>query len=172
MRTQTIISMAVQRMVCTGCGSEANASCNCGVSYVAKSLRAAEAIKANPQKSDRAIAAYIGVSHETVSKARREAPVNELTPEREGRDGKSYSLRQRITDDTGLPAELIEQAAITGRRRVFLRCAEDAARKAEQGAGLKDAKKSDIDDEILTALQTVINAWVSLRDEMLKRKGE
>jgi hypothetical protein len=29
----TVIKMSNQRMVCTGCGAEANASCNCGVSY-------------------------------------------------------------------------------------------------------------------------------------------
>lgn len=164
MKHSTVIAMSVQRMVCTACGSEANASCNCGVSYVAKSVLAAEAIKANPQKSDRAIATDIGVSAMTVNRARE--GVTDVTTEREGRDGKSYSLRQRITGDVD------EAVAAIDRRRVFLRCAEDAARKAEQGAGLRDAKKSDINDEILTALQSVINAWVSLRDEILKRKGE
>ena len=84
--------ISIQRMVCTNCGAEANASCNCGKPYIAKKQQAVEAIAANPQKSDRAIAADIGVSHETVSKARRETGVNELTPEREGRDGKVYRL--------------------------------------------------------------------------------
>jgi hypothetical protein len=78
-------------LVCTGCGAEANASCNCGVSYVAKSIRAAEAIKANPNRSDRAIAADIGVDHKTVGKARGD----NSPPERIGQDGKSYSIRQR-----------------------------------------------------------------------------
>jgi hypothetical protein len=40
----------------------------------------------DPQKSDRAIAADIGVSHETVSQARCGAPDNELSPERLGKD--------------------------------------------------------------------------------------
>jgi hypothetical protein len=84
-----------------GCGAEANASCNCGVSYVAKSVRAAEAIKANPKKSDRAIAAEIGVSVTTVGQARKASGVNFLTPERVGQDGKSYSIRQRIRGKPG-----------------------------------------------------------------------
>jgi hypothetical protein len=46
--------IAVQRIICTGCGAEANAACMCGVSYVPKAIRAAEAVKANPGKSDRA----------------------------------------------------------------------------------------------------------------------
>jgi hypothetical protein len=42
------IKVAVQRMICTSCGSEANATCSCGVAYVPKSQRATEAIKADP----------------------------------------------------------------------------------------------------------------------------
>lgn len=61
----TVIQFSVQRMSCTGCGAEANASCNCGVAYAPKIVRAAEAIRANPQKSDRAIAAEIGISNVT-----------------------------------------------------------------------------------------------------------
>lgn len=162
----TVIQMSVQRMVCTECGAEANASCNCGVSYVAKSVRAAQAIKANPTRSDRSIAAELGIDHKTVGKARGEFS----PPERIGQDGKSYSIRQRVTED--VPSELESEAAATGRRRVFLRCAEDVVRKAEQGAGLRDAMKSEIDDEILTALEKVIEVWTSLRDEILNRKGK
>ena len=69
------IRRSIQRMVCTACGAEANASCNCGVAYQPKSIRAAEAIKANPEKSDRAIAKEIGASPTTVGKAERNCPV-------------------------------------------------------------------------------------------------
>jgi len=41
--------------------------------YYRRKLRAAEAIKANPQKSDRAIAAEIGVDQKTVGAARRQS---------------------------------------------------------------------------------------------------
>ena len=64
------IKYSIQRMVCTGCGAEANASCNCGLAYVPASQRAAEAIKNNPEKSNRAIAAELGVSDMTVGRAR------------------------------------------------------------------------------------------------------
>jgi predicted amidophosphoribosyltransferase len=81
--------MSVQQMVCTGCGAEANASCNCGKPYVPKKQRAAEAIAANPQKSNRAIAEEIGVAEGTV-RAARATGAQDYAPEREGRDGKVW----------------------------------------------------------------------------------
>lgn len=88
----TIIQFSVQRMACTSCGVEANASCNCGVAYAPKIVRATEAIKANPQKSNRAIAEEIGADEKTVRKARADqsAPVGDCV----GRDGKSYPSTQ------------------------------------------------------------------------------
>src|SRR4029077_7963628 len=72
------------RYECPKCGN----NCQCGVPYVPKTIRAAEAIKADPNKSARAIAAEIGVSRETVRQARGDN--RHLSPERTGRDGKSY----------------------------------------------------------------------------------
>jgi hypothetical protein len=94
-------------VVCTGCGAEAIACCDCGVSYVPKSVRAAEAIKANPRKSDRAIAVELGIHNETVSRARRQVS-HDATPQDSeclGRDGKSYSIRQRVADDPEIPPQ-------------------------------------------------------------------
>jgi hypothetical protein len=83
--------IGVQRMVCTACGAEADASCNCGKPYVPAKERAAKAVAENPQKSDRAIAAEIGVSHPTVAKARKESTGNDLPvgEPRIGLDGKA-----------------------------------------------------------------------------------
>ena len=106
--TATVIKMSIQRMVCTGCGAEANASCNCGVAYQPKSVRAAEAVKANPEKSDRAIAAEIGVSQPTVSKARKdlEATDKELSvDERIGLDGKTRKLPEKKQEPEKKPDE-------------------------------------------------------------------
>jgi len=78
-------------------------------------LTAAEAIKANPQKSDRAIAVDLGINQSTVSRARsRDA---DASPLRVGRDGKQYLVKQRITDDPDIDPELANEAAATGRRR-------------------------------------------------------
>lgn len=95
MRAGTIMQISVQRMVCTSCGVEANASCNCGKPYIPAKVRAAEAIAANPQKSNRAIAEELGVDKRTVDTARRELGGDDSPPEREGRDGKIYHLPSR-----------------------------------------------------------------------------
>src|ERR1700722_10869833 len=60
------------KLECSSCGAEGTGTCECGVPYfVSPRERAAEAIKANPEKSDRAIAAEIGVSDKTVGAARK-----------------------------------------------------------------------------------------------------
>ncbi len=145
MRNLSVIAMAVQQMTCTGCGAEANASCNCGKPYVPKKQRAADAIAANPQKSDRAIAADIGVSAETVHKARRESPANELAPEREGLDGKVYRLPVREVVPDG-PQEIKES---------FFSLVDMALRISDLDlTGVADPK-------IHEAIDGVINAWIN-----------
>ena len=81
---------------------------------MSKAQRAVEAIKANPEKSDRAIAADLGVSPMTVGRARETAGVTDVTPvERTGRDGKSYPVKRdprwSLGDGplTPMPAELL-----------------------------------------------------------------
>jgi hypothetical protein len=103
MRFDPAIKMSVQRMQCTVCGAEANASCNCGQPYVPAKQRAAEAVAANPQKSDRAIAEEIGVSHPTVAKARKEATGNDLPVDkpRVGKDGKTRRLPEKSKEAKG-----------------------------------------------------------------------
>jgi hypothetical protein len=127
--TATVIQRSIQRMVCTGCGAEANASCDCGVAYQPKSVRATEAIKAHPEKSDRAIAADLRTSPETVHKARRELTANQLAVgPRIGLDGKTRLSRQ----PRNIKDLMVREAAATNRRRVFLQCTADTIRKAEQ----------------------------------------
>lgn len=94
MKAAMVLPLAVQRMVCTGCGAEANASCNCGKTYVPAAVRAAEAVKANPEKSDRAIAKEIGASPTTVGKA-RELSIGGQLAERIGLDGKTRQMPKR-----------------------------------------------------------------------------
>jgi hypothetical protein len=86
---------------CSACG--ADRGCDCNAPAIKK---AAAAIAASPQKSDRAIAAETGVSHTTVQNARKQV-ANDLPPEpadaddsapesvRIGRDGKSYPAEKK-----------------------------------------------------------------------------
>jgi hypothetical protein len=89
---------SIQRMECTKCGAEANASCNCGVTYKPAAERVREYDEANPGKSTRAAAADLGVSKDTVNRARG---VSHETPEAEtvvGLDGKQYPARAEKRD--------------------------------------------------------------------------
>jgi hypothetical protein len=72
---------SIQRMECTKCGAEANASCNCGVKYKPVKECVREYDEANPGKSARAAAADLGVDPMTVHRARK-AHVDQSTPER------------------------------------------------------------------------------------------
>jgi hypothetical protein len=70
--------------LCSKCGAERG--CDCNVPAIKK---AAAALAANPQKSDRAISAEIGVSQPTVSKARKQSTDKSLSVDaRTGLDGK------------------------------------------------------------------------------------
>jgi hypothetical protein len=85
----------VVRYECPKCGN----NCQCGVPYVPKTMRAAEAIKANPKKSDRAIAKEIGASPTTVGKVREELTVHDgqlKDSPRTGLDGKTRKLPAKV----------------------------------------------------------------------------
>jgi hypothetical protein len=57
----------VVRYECPKCGN----NCSCGVPYVPKTMRDAEALKDNPEKSNRAIAKEIGADKVIVDRARK-----------------------------------------------------------------------------------------------------
>jgi hypothetical protein len=94
----TVIKMSIQRMVCTGCGAEANASCNCGVAYQPKSVRAREAVTDpdNAKKSLRAMEAETGIDRETLRRARTDTGVS--VEETVGLDGKTRRMPIRDAD--------------------------------------------------------------------------
>lgn len=82
-------------LCCIKCG--AKPGCDCGVAYVPAQVFAAKAVAAHPEKSDRAIAAAIGVDHKTVAKARKS--VGEKSPTRVGTDGKRYRATKQMTPE-------------------------------------------------------------------------
>jgi hypothetical protein len=106
------IKLSIQRMVCTSCGAEANASCNCGKAYVPKAVRAAETIAANPEKSNRQIADETGADEKEVRRQRAKSGADMSAPESvTGKDGKQYPAKRAKSgsdepegDDGRLPA--------------------------------------------------------------------
>jgi hypothetical protein len=141
-------------------------------------MAAARAVAANPGKSDRAIAAEVGVSEKTVAKARRstaeKSAVGSAT--RIGRDGKArkvpplnfHQYTEAYTDEER-DLDYIEGVNAVIRRRVFDQCVSRAVIKAKSGAGLRDAKPEEITPEILDGLSEVVEAWAGLRKEMVNR---
>jgi hypothetical protein len=77
----------LKQLRCSKCGATTDAICECGVGYVPAHEYAAKALAANPEKSDRAIAAELGIDHKTVAKQRK--LTGENSPVRIGRDRKA-----------------------------------------------------------------------------------
>jgi hypothetical protein len=81
-----------RRLFCSQCGAQAKAACDCrGAFYVPARMYAAQAIAANPGKSNRVLAKEIGVDESTVRVARKAVAGNPATDIRRiGQDGKNY----------------------------------------------------------------------------------
>jgi hypothetical protein len=168
MKPSVVIPLSIQRMFCSGCGAEANASCNCGVSYMPASKRAAEAIAANPEKSNRAIAEELGVDEKTVRKERtadqsavdtrigRDGRTRRL-PDREIRelsDADAAAVRDDSTMETDVEPEHYESA-------FWLRM--DLANRAAIYSG-------PVNDDIIAMARQIAVKWENLALEMEKRK--
>jgi hypothetical protein len=87
-QTPPAIKITQQQLECVKCGAETHAACNCGKPYMPKLQRAAQAVAANPEKSNRAIAGEIGTSEATVRRAR--AASDDAPDAVIGRDGRQY----------------------------------------------------------------------------------
>lgn len=159
--TATVVRLRPLQLECTGCGATRDAACDCGVPYVLASMRAAEAVAKNPKKSDRAIAAEIGVSNQTVSRARKKSVVTNVTPEkRTGKDGKSYPTsskkRKRPASppvDPGVEDEIDGEDPENYRTAYLLR-ADQAIRFATYSG--------PVTKEIVTAARKAAAAWEAL----------
>jgi hypothetical protein len=166
----TVMPISVQRMVCTGCGAEANASCNCGMDYKPKSVRAREAVEANPEKSDRAIAKEVGVSQPTVSKARKELEATDKqlsVQERTGLDGKTRKLPERNaeTASTKQYNRKSVQAEKLAPVMTMIQHSTDIARLIipylEHGSFTSEQFET-----LLAAIQNNIQEWTAIRSDL------
>jgi hypothetical protein len=111
-RPKPTYQISIVRLQCSACGAEANASCNCGKPYVPAKQRAADAVAAHPEKSNRAIAAEVGVDEKTVRQARDSTADYSAVEERTGLDGKKRKLPSYIPphqDEPNQDADLIDQ---------------------------------------------------------------
>ncbi len=84
---------------CSSCGATADVECCCGVPYMPAGRRAAEAVAANPEKSNRVIAEEIGVDERTVRSARKSTAEYSAVEKRIGKDGNARRLPTKSDDD-------------------------------------------------------------------------
>lgn len=143
--------------MCSACGVDAG--CNCGAPLMSKAQRAAEAIAANPHKSNRAIAEEAGLSEPTVRRARTASCDAVEDEPRVGLDGKQRRMPVRRAEDD---EEEFRPPSIAERKASFLLFANEAMILAKY-EGL-------VDHEILAAAKETASAWCRLVETMEKGK--
>jgi hypothetical protein len=152
---------AAQQLCCSGCGATVDAACACGLPYQPKIERAAKAIDANPNMSDRAIAKEIGVGNKTVSRARNAgvshdtAAVQNNPAKRIGRDGRKHPATQK---PRVVPADAAEDLAT-----------RDLINRASEAYTLADwnVDGAKLDQNVIDAVQDAANAWSDLLKRVL-----
>lgn len=159
----TVVSFRkrVLEIGCSSCGATVDAACDCGLPYMPAGQRAAAAVAANPQMSDRAIAQELGVGSNTVRRAReRTAPHGAVDGEpRVGLDGKVRRLPRRIDEDDEEEFSPKELAARD--RGSFMLRAQEAKNFAFYAGR--------VDEKLLEFARGTAAAWCELVANMEKR---
>ena len=183
MASAKVVPMPVRTsLVCSSCGAAGEGSCRCGAPYVAPGQRAAEAVAANPGKTDRAIAADIGVDAETVRRARKKSgSANAATEKRTGKDGKKYPAKKKAkaANKPGpLPTDPIQEACpdCADEEERWQRSLTNLAGDAivveafwtrEFGAAWTKFKATS---EVVTLAEQAAAAWRKVADDLKRRK--
>jgi len=150
---------------CTKCGVSVEAQCSCGAPYVPVVERAKAAIKAAPKKSNRALAAEIGVSRESVRQARSQV-ASDLPPAEkvEGKDGKSYPAKRPTT--TKMERALRKQSQATSFEDWGPTFANNLARE------LFYKMRTVPTDEIERMFELALQHWVRLKARAAKAEAK
>jgi hypothetical protein len=112
-----------------------------------KSVRAAEAIARNPEKSDRAIADEIGVSQPTVSRARKRTDTDVSVP-RTGKDGKTRKMPQPRAGAT--EQALVDHAhKLLGKMVHLLRQMDQRQRVQFRSTALQQMADAYLDEDVI-----------------------
>jgi hypothetical protein len=121
-----------------------NATCNCGVAYQPKSVRAAEYAQQHPTASVREIAEKTDVSIGTAHAAKAGVQETEHVDTTTGRDGKSYSSKHKVkTPEEKAVAALQKQAKTSGHR---VRRMGPSNFIIKTGTGIQVDRANDLDE--------------------------
>lgn len=163
-----VVALRPAKLACSACGATTDAACGCNAPYVPALARAAAAVAENPEMSDRAIAAQIGVSAPTVSAARR-ATVKDFTVEkRVGLDGRARSAPirheprpdQPPRDDRPDPVRSFEEGPIAWNNRAV---------SAANMANYAPFETCPANQKMLKAIEQVIANWTALRERLMEK---
>jgi hypothetical protein len=143
---------------CSACG--ADRGCDCNAPAIKK---AAAALAANPEKSNRAIAKDIGVSPKTVDRARQSTASHDAVEKRIGLDGKARKRPAKRAEAKRAGPEDTPTAEVAGNGSDPETSA--ARRKAEYAALDADADQQDHDDDaahaaVAAVRERNIRIWV------------
>ena len=161
--TEKVVPFPIRtKLVCSACGAPGEGTCGCGAPYVKPGERAEAAVKANPDKSDRAIAEEIGVSDKTVGKARKSTAEYSAVKKRTGKDGiprrmprmdrapkKHYAESEIVAlADQGKSNDEIAKLTGIGKRQIRHIVEREQTRRASELAALE---KLNVDPATLAA---------------------
>jgi hypothetical protein len=116
---QLKIERSIDHLECPKCHATTELKCSCGVEYVYVSAgkRAEDAVAANPEKSNRAIAKEIGGNHTTVGRARKKLGGTNVPPEkRTGGNGKKYEVGEMTIRHRVIEAIRLAEDGLTRRQ--------------------------------------------------------
>jgi hypothetical protein len=143
-----------RQLGCMSCGATVEAACDCGTIYVPAGQRAIAAVSVNPEMSDRAIAAAIGVDHKTVAAARRAIGEDSPPEKRIGKDGKRYRAKP------ARPYDPVGDSRATFERQCYLSI------MAAETATVLIHDCGEIDEELFTLADNAANIWRELAEKL------
>ena len=189
------IDMSAKRwLVCIDCGTTMAAGCDCGSTYEPKQDMAVTALKRSPEKSDRAIAAEIGVSDRTVNRARATSvapddnPLGDKPERRLGKDGKMYTKPKRKKVAKGKKGKALKPGRmypgefegcdaiaypkttdgdqVTFNLRYLASEANNFRRRAEEFKEQMISKGLTIPAKLITEIEATARGWQELADSL------
>ena len=143
------------KLVCSGCGAPGEGTCGCGVPYLTPGERAEAAVRANPEKSDRAIAEEQKVDHKTISAARKRTGEHSPVEKRVGKDGKARKMPKPR-------AEVAPQAVERERRVAELKDAGKTTAEIAKEIGLGERAVDQAAEHVAIAREAEAKVWAQL----------
>jgi hypothetical protein len=148
--------MSDRHIFCSKCGAQGEAGCDCGAEYISASAFAAKALARNPEKSNRAIAAEIGVDDKTVAKARHAAGADNSAPgKRQGQDGKMYPSKSKSQVTRRAKPEELEGYSPKAKRHIDVRTGENISHHESAKREAVHAVTGDLESEVIELRATV-----------------